>query len=47
MKTYKVSFVLNNKVIETTITARDYSSALALVKAQYPAAKSVNVSEMR
>lgn len=47
MKKYKAVFYLNNSRMETVIQAPSYAQAMAMVKAQYPTATSVSVSEIR
>ena len=47
MKKYKVSLWLNSRNIQTMITADSYASAQAMIKAQYPAATSISINEVR
>lgn len=44
MKTYTIAVELNNKTIETTLSAKSRYEALELAKAQYPYAKHVRIA---
>lgn len=47
MRKWKVTFSLNGHGMETIIHAPTQSQAIAMVKAQYPKATSVNATEIR
>ena len=47
MKTYKVTFWLNGKFMQTQLQARDYWGCKDMVKSMYPGATDINVSELR
>lgn len=47
MKTDKASFWLNNRYMQTTITANGYRQAMDLIKAQYPGASGITLTEIR
>ena len=47
MKTYKASFWLNSRYIQTTITANGYWQAKEMIQSQYPDASSITITEMR
>lgn len=47
MKTYKASFRLIGRYMQTTITANGCWQAKEMIQAQYPGASNITITEMR